>query len=88
MNKPHMVELTRALRHSGTPAERVLWKQLQNKQMNGIKFRRQEPIGDYIVDFVSFEKKLIIEIDGGQHNEGQVVDKDNARTRWCPAGRS
>lgn len=50
--------------------------------MEGVKFRRQHPIGGYIVDFVSLYKKLIIEIDGGQHNEEQIKDKDEQRTRW------
>ena len=47
---------------------------------NGCKFRRQQPIGPYIVDFVCFEKRLIIEVDGGQHI--QQVEDDNARTQW------
>jgi very-short-patch-repair endonuclease len=50
--------------------------------MSGFKFRRQEPIGPYIVDFVSFEKMLIIEIDGGQHAEIQARTRDAARTMW------
>ncbi len=49
-----------------TEAEKLLWSRLRNNQI-GVKFRRQQPIGKYIVDFVTFEKKLIIEIDGGQH---------------------
>ena len=48
------------LRRNMTDAERKLWKHLRSKQLEGIKFRRQEPIGIYIVDFVSFEKKLIV----------------------------
>jgi len=82
MSKQRIVNLSRELRREGTPAERVLWRQLNNKKFNGVKFRRQEPIGNYIVDFVSFEKKLIIEIDGGQHNEDSLVDKDSQRTQW------
>jgi very-short-patch-repair endonuclease len=50
-----------------TDAERVLWQNLRNRQLNGFKFRRQKPIGPYIVDFVCLEKKIIIEVDGGQH---------------------
>ncbi len=63
------VPLSRALRMVQTDAEKLLWSRLRNKQLYQIKFRRQQPIGSYIVDFVSFEKMLIIEIDGGQHNE-------------------
>jgi len=51
-----------------TDPERCLWKYIRNRQLEGYKFRRQQVIGDYIVDFVNFEKKIIIEIDGGQHN--------------------
>jgi very-short-patch-repair endonuclease len=54
------------------------WK----NNLNGVKFRRQQPIGKYIVDFVCLDKKLIIEIDGGQHNESPVIEKDLQRTIW------
>ncbi len=50
--------------------------------LDGVKFRRQQPVGSYIVDFVSFDKKLIIEIDGGQHNEVQTREKDEQRAMW------
>lgn len=68
------------LRKHMTEAERLLWKYLRSKQVDGIKFRRQEPIGKYIVDFVSFEKKIVIEIDGGQHSDQKA--KDAERERW------
>ena len=74
--------LGRDLRRQGTHSERVLWLKLRNKQMAGVKFRRQQPIGNYIVDFVSFDKKLIIEIDGGQHNEDLIEGQDKVRTAW------
>jgi len=54
---------------------------LKGKNLEGIKFRRQEPIGDYIVDFVAFEKRLVIEVDGGQHAE-EEKDKDIRRDEW------
>ena len=57
----------RILRRNSTDAERRLWCSIRAKQIEGFKFRRQEPVGPYIVDFVCFEKKLIIELDGGQH---------------------
>ena len=50
--------------------------------MNGHKFRRQQPIGPYIVDFVCFEKKLIIELDGGHHAQPDEAEYDNIRTEW------
>ncbi|OZB75516.1 MAG: hypothetical protein B7X37_01940 [Halothiobacillus sp. 14-55-98] len=56
----------RALRTNMTEAERAIWRYLRAEQM-GVKFRRQAPIGRYIVDFACFSHKLVIEIDGGQH---------------------
>jgi very-short-patch-repair endonuclease len=70
------------LRQKQTEAEQMLWRRIRNKQLNGIKFRRQEPLGSYIVDFVSFEKKLIIEIDGSPHNEEQINKNDKQRSLW------
>ena len=63
-----------------TDAERVLWAKLRRRQMFGLKFRRQQPMGDYIVDFVCLEKKLVVEVDGGQHAEQS--DYDARRSRW------
>jgi very-short-patch-repair endonuclease len=57
----------KALRRNPTEAERKLWQRLRARQMEGVKFRRQQPIEDYIVDFVCLKKRLIIEVDGGQH---------------------
>ncbi len=74
--------LARGLRKRQTDAERALWSELRNKQIEGVKFRRQQPIGPYIVDFVSLERKLIIEIDGGQHNERKVREEDQEREEW------
>lgn len=50
-----------------TDAERLLWRHLRNRELGGHKFRRQCPVGPYIVNFVCLEKKLVIEVDGGQH---------------------
>ena len=55
------------LRKQSTVTEQALWRHLRSKSLNNIKFRRQQPIGNYIVDFVCFERKIIIELDGGQH---------------------
>ena len=55
---------------------------LRNRQLGGLKFRRQQSLGNYIVDFVSFDVKLIIEVDGGQHNELVTTEKDEQRTKW------
>lgn len=72
----------RYLRKAQTDAEQLLWRKLRNRQFLGIKFRRQQPIGDFIVDFVSFEKRLIVEVDGGQHNEAGYLYRDCLRTRF------
>ncbi|MDO8578933.1 MAG: endonuclease domain-containing protein [Dehalococcoidales bacterium] len=82
MGKLVQTKFAKGLRHKQTEAERVLWKHLRNAQLNGAKFRRQEPIGNYIVDFVAFKDKLIIEIDGGQHNTWPVIAQDNLRSEW------
>jgi very-short-patch-repair endonuclease len=82
MPKPTLVHGAKKLRECETEAEQIIWSWLRAKKLNGVKFRRQEPIGIYIVDFVSFEKKLIIEIDDGQHNMDQNKASDVARTKW------
>jgi very-short-patch-repair endonuclease len=72
-----LTKRAKALRKSMTKAERLLWSKLRNRQL-GVKFRRQQPLGDYIVDFVCFEKKLIIEVDGSQHIDNNFdVMRDN-----------
>ena len=57
----------RSLRHNQTEAEKRLWKYLRSRELEGYKFCRQHPIGPYIVDFCCLNRKVIIEIDGGQH---------------------
>ncbi|QNT69550.1 endonuclease domain-containing protein [Defluviicoccus vanus] len=61
------IQQARQLRRDATPAERTLWRHLRNGQLAGLKFRRQVPIGPYIVDFVCVETKVVVEVDGGQH---------------------
>ncbi len=68
------------LRQRSTDAEQALWKRLRNRQLAGCKFRRQVLIGKYIVDFVCFERKVVIEVDGGHHQE--QVSSDAVRTTW------
>lgn len=70
----------RFLRKNLTDAERKLWQVLRAKRFSGYKFKRQQPIGKYIVDFVCLRQKLVLEIDGGQHSENVVRDSD--RTKW------
>ena len=75
-----LVYLSRLLRKNQTETEKKLWKYLKSKQLKGLKFRRQQPIGSYIVDFVCFENKLIIELDGSQHIEDK--EHDFKRDDW------
>jgi very-short-patch-repair endonuclease len=80
MNNLHSHFIAKALRKNFTDTERLLWRHLKVKQVEGYKFRRQEPIGSYIVDFVCQEKKIVIEVDGGQHSVEQ--EKDIERDKW------
>jgi very-short-patch-repair endonuclease len=73
-----MTALSRTMRQRGTDAEAALWRRLRRQQL-GAKFRRQQPIGPYIVDFVSFNPKVIIEVDGGSHNTRAVAKRDEDR---------
>jgi len=71
--------LSRKLRINQTDAEAKLWFHLRRKQLQGMKFRRQVPIDNYIADFVCFEKRLVIELDGGQHSDN--IEYDEYRTK-------
>jgi len=71
--------LGKVLRKRSTLAEQMLWKRLRMKQVEGLKFRRQQPVEKYIVDFVCFEKRIVIEVDGGQHAEDRSHDEERDR---------
>lgn len=73
------IALARELCQSQTDAEKALWAKLRGKELAGVKFRRQQPLGRYIVDFVNFERKIVVELDGGQHNERQARERDKQR---------
>lgn len=75
--------LARALRRRSTEAERLLWQRLRNRQTGGLKFRRQEPLGPYVVDFFCLERRLIVELDGGQHAREERLEAE--RTAWLKA---
>lgn len=79
----NLTQSARDLRKHSTDAERLLWRHLRAKQLDGLKFRRQEQIGRFIVDFVCYEKALIVEADGGQH--ALEREKDEERTLWLNA---
>ena len=71
----NLTKTAKSLRKNATRVETILWSQLRAKQFEGLKFRRQQPIDEFIVDFVCFEKKLIIELDGGQHAQAREEDR-------------
>lgn len=75
-----LIKIANQLRKRSTEAEKIPWNHLSNKQMEGFKFRRQQIVGRYILDFVCFEKKLAIEVDGGQHDTEK--EKDCKRDHW------
>jgi very-short-patch-repair endonuclease len=77
--KVDKTNISRGLRRNATIAEQRLWYRLRSRSLYGMKFVRQEPIGSYIVDFVCREKRLIIEVDGGQHAENE---RDVVRDQW------
>ena len=74
------VHRARQLRKNSTVPERKFWFFLRNRKLGGLKFRRQHPIGPYIVDFICDELKLIVEVDGDSHDE-QSFEYDEARQR-------
>lgn len=76
-----LTALAKQLRQNQTDAEQKLWFELRAKRLQGFKFKRQVPKEKYIVDFVCEAQKLIIEVDGGQHDE-QQADYDEKRTRF------
>ena len=76
--KDALTSVARRLRNNSTEAEKYLWQALRSDG-RGVKFRRQAVIGPYIFDFVCFEKKLVVEVDGGQHCQNQ---SDSVRDEW------
>ncbi|MGH6811574.1 MAG: endonuclease domain-containing protein [Methylocella sp.] len=77
-----LVGFARSMRKAPTEAEAALWRILRNRRFSGFKFRRQVPLGDYIVDFVCFEARLVVEADGSQHAESI---RDTRRDAWLEA---
>ena len=82
-NKAQLLSYAKRMRHVPTEAESLLWRQLRAGRLADYKFKRQQPIDNFIVDFVCFAQKLIIEVDGGQHSDMQA--RDEARTAWLQA---
>ncbi|EKP0300976.1 endonuclease domain-containing protein [Aeromonas veronii] len=74
--------VAKRLRRDATQAEQKLWQQLRNRRLAGLKFRRQMPIGPYVVDFICLEQGLVIEVDGWQHGTQTNQMHDEARTAY------
>ncbi|MBV8635359.1 MAG: endonuclease domain-containing protein, partial [Burkholderiaceae bacterium] len=79
----HLTKFAKTLRTTLTEAENRLWYHIRAHRFLGLKFRRQKPIGNYIVDFVCHECQLILELDGGQHQE--MIEEDKRRDEWLQA---
>lgn len=75
-----ILDNARTLRNQQTDAEQRLWYHLRAHRFQGLKFKRQKPIGRYIVDFICIEHRLIVELDGGQHST--QIDYDQQRDQW------
>ena len=76
--KNELQHIAKILRKRPTDAEIIMWRHLRGKRLEGFKFRRQEPIGNYIADFVCYEKRIIVEVDGSLH----CREKDSERNKW------
>ncbi len=70
------------MRRAMTPAERLLWSHLRNDQLDGLRFRRQQPVGPYVADFMCPKIKLIVEVDGDVHATAEQLEKDRVRTEY------
>ncbi|HEY7315940.1 MAG TPA: endonuclease domain-containing protein [Candidatus Binatia bacterium] len=78
--KDHITrERARQLRRDQTDAEQRLWANLRDRQLSGAKFRRQHPIGPFVADFCCPQRKLVVELDGGQHAEDVATDDKRSR---------
>ena len=80
---PEIRQRSRELRHPLAPAEKILWEALRQRRLDGIKFRRQHPIGPYIVDFYCAMARLVIELDGASHVGQEEYDAE--RSAWLEA---
>ena len=76
---PYLRPIARRLRHDMTDAEQLLWMHLRKKQIAGVRFYRQKPIGPYVVDFYAPSVRLVIEVDGAQHFETAGREQDAYR---------
>ena len=82
---PEQLERARRLRRQDTGSEQRIWARLRGRKLNGLKFVRQLPIGNYIVDFACRERMLVIEVDGATHGSDEDMAYDAARTTFLEA---
>ncbi len=80
-----LTPLARDLRRNATNAERRLWRGLRQKEVGGFRFRRQAPLDGFIVDFVAFDAKLVVEVDGATHSTEEERARDAARSATLEA---
>src|SRR6266581_7129311 len=76
------IERARAARRQMTPPEVIVWQGLRGNRLEGLRFRRQHPIGPYILDFFCTKSRLAVEVDGMGHNAPERVEHDERRTAW------
>ena len=81
----HLLVRARELRREQSDAEELVWQLLRNRALDGFKFRRQKPFPPFIVDFYCAEKRLAVEIDGGQHAQAEIAAYDQRRTATLAA---
>lgn len=81
-NNVSLKPLRRQLRSALTPAEAVLWKQLQSRQLAGRKFRRQHSVGPFVLDFYCPRERIAVELDGAAHDHERAAQRDEARTSY------
>ena len=80
---PTFIQLSRDLRKNQTPWEKKLWMHLKGRKFYGHKFRRQVVLEPYIYDFCCYEEKLMIELDGAEHTDPDIVKKDKEKSDWA-----
>jgi type I restriction enzyme R subunit len=79
---PERRTFAKSQRRAQTIIEEIVWRELRARRFNGLKFKRQVPIGPFIADFVCFEARLIVEVDGPQHKSPTRKERDRRRDRW------
>ena len=77
-----MIHAARQNRHEFTPAEQILWAALRDRRLQGLKFRKQHPVGGYVLDFFCVEELLAVEVDGSIHALAEQHELDQERTEW------